>query len=101
MYVSTRGNYKKARASEAIKLGMVPKGGLFVPDSIPMISMEELYKIDGDIYQELAEIILNLYLGDYSEEEVKDCVISAYNMDNFEYLSMAPLVGLKDEAYIL
>jgi len=101
MYVSTRGNYEKVKASEAIKLGMVPRGGLFVPESIPTISMEELYKIDGDLYQELAERILKLYLDDYSAEEVKDCVINAYNTANFECESMAPLVKLKDKTYIL
>jgi len=101
MYISTRGNYERIRASEAIKLGMVPRGGLFVPESIPTISMEEVYKIDGGLYQELAERILKLYLDDYSAEEVKDCVINAYNTTNFEYSSMAPLVKLKDNTYIL
>jgi len=101
MYISTRGNYEKVRASEAIKLGMVPKGGLFVPESIPTINMEELYNIDGALYQSLAEKILNLYLDDYSPEEVKECVSNAYNETNFAHPAMAPVVKLKEGAYIL
>lgn len=101
MYISTRGNYEKVRASEAIKIGMVPNGGLFVPESIPAINMEELYKIDGDLYQELAEKVLSLYLEDYSEEEIKDCVVNAYNEANFSNPAMAPVVKLREGLHIL
>jgi threonine synthase len=42
MYISSRDNHPKVTASKAIQLGMVPKGGLFVPNIIPELSKEEL-----------------------------------------------------------
>lgn len=41
MYISTRNNYQEVSAAEAIKLGMVPTGGLFVPKKIPVLSEKE------------------------------------------------------------
>ncbi len=35
MYVSTRANYQKVTAAQAIAMGMVPEGGLFVPEDDP------------------------------------------------------------------
>lgn len=101
MYISTRGNYEKVTASQAVKLGMVPTGGLFVPETIPEINMDELYKIEGDLYQEVAKRILKLYLDDYTQEEIDDCVKNAYNAANFDHRSMAPVVKLKEGTYIL
>ena len=41
-YISTRGNYKKVTSAEAIKTGMVPEGGLFVPESFPILDKKEI-----------------------------------------------------------
>ena len=101
MYISTRGNFDKVKASQAIKLGMVPNGGLFVPEIIPEINMEELYQINDNLYQETAKSILKLFLDDYSEEEINECVNNAYNEDNFAHPAMAPVVKLKEGTYIL
>lgn len=34
-YISTRNNHSPVNASRAIALGMVPEGGLFVPETVP------------------------------------------------------------------
>ena len=41
-YVSTRGNGGKVTAAGAIKQGLATDGGLFVPDSIPTLTAEEM-----------------------------------------------------------
>ena len=41
-YISTRGNSQKVSASVAILNGMVPKGGLYLPDEIPHFTLDEL-----------------------------------------------------------
>ena len=41
-YISTRGNYKAAGPAEAIMLGMVPRGGLFIPENIPVMELDKL-----------------------------------------------------------
>ncbi len=87
-YISTRDNYPASRASEAICLGMVPGGGLFVPDSFPSYLPENLAQLS---YRELACDILGLYLDDYSSEEISLMVDNAYYSGSFPQ-SVAPLV---------
>lgn len=85
-YISTRGNSPSVSAAEAITLGMVPEGGLFLPQEFP--SMPPQY---GKSYQELAKSIFKLYLTDFTEEEIAAIVGRAYNDNSFPR-SVAPLV---------
>ena len=41
-YQSTRNNNIKLTSAEAIKKGLSEEGGLFVPDSLPKIGIDEL-----------------------------------------------------------
>lgn len=100
MYISTRDNYHKVTSAEAIALGMVPEGGLFVPEVLPKISTHEIQSMLGKDYQSLACWILGKFLPDYSEEDIKTCVYGAYS-DNFDHQDIAPLVKLDEKKYIL
>lgn len=100
-YISTRGNYERMQSAPVIKLGMVPAGGLFVPETIPMLPPEEIFALAGRGYRELAEKILSLYLTDYSPEEIRDCIEKAYNSTNFDTPDIAPLVKIDETMSIL
>ncbi|MFP4016952.1 MAG: threonine synthase [Halanaerobiales bacterium] len=100
-YISTRGNFKKVEAAEAIRTGMVPSGGLFVPESIPGLTIEEISKFQDRTYQEIALEVLELFLTDYSIDELKESIEAAYNRDSFPVEEVAPLVKLNDSFYIL
>jgi threonine synthase len=100
-YISTRGNFGQVESAEAIKLGMVPRGGLFVPEGIPIISQNELKDMVGHSYQEVAEKIISLFLTDYSADEINDCIVNAYNTNSFDHPDMAPLYKLDDISYVL
>ena len=99
-YISTRNNYEPVTAAAAIACGMVPEGGLFVPETIPVLSAEEIAAMAGKSYQEIAQWILSKYLTDYSAAEIADCVQGAYH-SNFDAPEIAPLVKLSDNEYIL
>ena len=98
MYKSTRSNSEKVTASEAILKGLADDGGLFVPDSIPTLDVE-LEKLSSLSYQETAYEVMKLFLGDFTEEELKACIQGAYD-DKFDTKEIAPLVK-KDGAYYL
>lgn len=100
-YISTRGNYNKVDSAEAIKLGMVPPGGLFVPEEVPVISEDVIKSMVGKSYREIAREILGVYLTDYTPEEIQDCIDKAYNSATFDSPDMAPLRKLDDKCYIL
>ena len=99
-YISTRNNIEPVSAAEAIARGMVPNGGLFVPEAIPALDAAEIAAMAGKSYQELAQWILGKYLTDYTAEDIADCVAGAYNI-NFDTPEIAPLVKLNDNEYIL
>jgi len=100
-YISTRGNFRKVESAEAIKLGMVPPGGLFVPEEIPRIDQNQLDSLVGKSYQEVARAILPLFLTDYSPVEIDECIEGAYNSSNFDNPDMAPLHKLDDRTYVM
>ena len=97
-YKSTRSNDKKATASEAILKGLVEDGGLFVPESIPALdkSIDELSQMN---YKQVAYEVMKLYLTDFTEKELKECIENAYD-SKFDTEEICPLVEA-DGAYYL
>ena len=98
LYSSTRNSEKKFTASQAILKGLADDGGLFVPESIPVldVSIEELSKMS---YQETAYAVMKKFLTDFTEEELKNCIDRAYD-SKFDTPQIAPLVNA-DGAYYL
>ncbi len=98
IYKSTRDDSVQVKASQAILKGLAPDGGLYVPDSIPALdkSFEELSKMD---YKGVAYEVMKLMLDDFTEEELKYCINSAYD-SKFDTDEIAPLVKA-DGAYYL
>lgn len=89
MYRSTRSNKEKATASQAILKGLAADGGLFVPESIPQldVSLEEISKMS---YKETAYEVMKLFLTDFTETELKDCIEKAYD-EKFDSEEIVPL----------
>ena len=97
-YKSTRGNAETVTASVAILTGLSPDGGLYVPTEIPQIT-RPLSELAGLSYQELAYDIMSKFLTDFTEEELRHCIASAYDT-KFDTEAIAPVVK-KDGAYYL
>lgn len=97
-YKSTRNNNETATASQAILKGLAENGGLFVPDAIPALDVDlnDLAKMS---YQEVAYEVMSRMLTDFTEEELKYCINSAYDK-KFDTPAIAPLVK-KAGAYYL
>lgn len=98
LYSSTRSKGNPVKASEAILKGLSEDGGLFVPERIPALdkSLEELADMT---YGQVAYEVMKLYLTDFTEEELKNCIRRAYD-EKFDTEEIAPLVEA-DGAYYL
>ena len=101
MYISTRNNHEKVHAASAIKLGMVPAGGLFVPEETPFLARAELLSMQETTYREAAVKLLSLYLEDFTCEEIEESVFNAYNTGQFNHVEIAPLHKLNQDTFIL
>ena len=89
-YKSTRGNRETISASEAILKGLADDGGLYVPTAVPELGIElsELAKMN---YREVAYLVMSKFFSDFTEEELKHCIDSAYD-SKFDTDEIAPLV---------
>ena len=82
MFYSSRNHKNLLKASEAILQGLSIDGGLFLPEKIVLCRVdEELINLS---YQELAFRLLRPYLDDFSDEEVRLAITSAYDENHFE-----------------
>ncbi len=98
LYRSTRGKSEPVPASMAILKGLAKDGGLFVPDRIPKLTLT-MDQLSGMNYQETAYEVMKLFLTDFTEEELKNCIASAYD-SKFDTEQIAPLKEA-DGAYYL
>ncbi len=99
-YESTRGGLKGITAAEAIKLGIAPDGGLFVPMDRVSVDLEFVKGLVNDSYQERAMKILSLFLTDYTREELSECIHRAYG-SQFSSKDIAPVVRLHEQLHML
>jgi threonine synthase len=101
-YISTRGNIHPVSSVEAIKMGMVPQGGLFLPEEIPTISLQQLQQWKNLSYSQLATNIFSLFLkDDFSENEISSITRNAYNREVFDSDEITPLKQLDNQLYIM
>ena len=102
-YISTRGYEGKFSASEAIVKGIAPDGGLFVPESIPSISKDEIEEMMNMEFYQISARVISKFLEDFTESELLDYTRQAYDPEKWEEI-VVPLVQLNsynDREYIL
>lgn len=98
LYRSTRGGACGVKASEAILQGLAEDGGLFVPETMPVLDVK-IEDLAGKSYQEIAYEVMKLFLTDYTEEDLKYCISHAYD-SKFDTEEIAP-IREADGAYYL
>lgn len=100
-YQSTRDKSISVSSAQAIKTGLSAEGGLFVPESFPTVSIEDIKSLISKSYNERAYFVLSRFLTDFTEEELKACIDRAYTKEKFGTESIAPLYKLDNEVYFL
>ncbi len=98
LYYSTRSKSEPVKASEAILKGLSDDGGLFVPDQIPALD-KSLQELSEMTYQEVAYEVMKLFLTDFTEEELKNCINKAYD-SKFDTEVIAPLAEAQGAYYL-
>ena len=98
IYKSTRNDNETATASQAILKGLANNSGLFVPTEIPKLTVP-VKKLAQMSYQEVAYEVMRLFLTDFTEEELKDCINHAYD-DKFDTPEIVPIVKVGDAYHL-
>lgn len=100
-YKSTRDDSIRVNASQAIIKGLSDDGGLFVPEYIPSVTLDDINSMLGKSYNERAERVLSGFLTDFSDEQIKHCVNGAYTEKNFGSNNISELHKLNENVSFL
>ena len=91
-YIDTRGRAPKATFKEVLLAGTAPGGGLYLPETYPLIDMELVSNWD---YPKLASYILYPYVEDaISFEELDAITHKVYTAQNFGTEEIVPIEWL-------
>ena len=100
-YNSTRDSGVSVSAAQAIAQGISHEGGLFVPETLPAITKDELAAWSHQSYVERATAVLSKFLTDFTPDEVAECTHAAYATGRFRSPAVAPLKELDAGEHIL
>ncbi|MDK3017107.1 threonine synthase [Pseudodonghicola flavimaris] len=99
-YVSTRGQAPVLSFEEAMLTGLARDGGLYLPDTIPTLTPEEIAAFEGQSYEEVAFRVMRPFIGDsFTDGEFREIIARAYA--GFGHAARAPLVELAPGHFLL
>ena len=99
-YRSTRNNNVSVTSAKAIAQGLSDEGGLFVPENLPKLTKEDILALCDKSYPERAFDVFKLFLTDFTDDEIRHCVNSAYGK-NFDTENVSEISHLLTGTYIL
>jgi len=99
-YISTRGAAPPVDFRAATMAGLAPDGGLYVPDSLPQLSPDDIAALAGLDYADTAQRIMQPFVGDaLSPADLLDLCRTAYG--RFDHAAVTPLVQLDQRHWLL
>jgi threonine synthase len=99
-YVSTRGTAPVLGFEDAMLAGLARDGGLYVPETWPTLSHDEIAALAGLAYEEAALRILAPFVGDaFAEGELARLIARAYA--GFGHVARVPLVQIAPNDWLL
>lgn len=99
-YISTQRNMpggcrETVSFETALRRGLAPDGGLYLPDRLPTLDLDALRRLRGAPYAEIARMVLRPFVGDLmSDTDFARLCEAAYNFD-------APVEPLEEGVWLL
>ena len=81
LFYSTNNRNLKVNFEEAVLRGMPDDGGLYMPESIPVVSREFLDELPKLDYKQTALYLSKLFLNDFPEKDLKHIIDDAYTFE--------------------
>ncbi|NIY72005.1 threonine synthase [Marivivens donghaensis] len=99
-YISTRGQAPSLSFEEAMMTGLARDGGLYVPETVPTMTADEIAALAGKSYEEIAFAVMKPFIADtFTDEEFRELIAKAYG--SFGHIARAPLVQLAPNHFLL
>jgi threonine synthase len=98
-YVSTRGEAPVLGFTDALLAGLARDGGLYVPQTWPVLSHSKIASFSGKPYWQVAEAVISPFIGDEIEPSaLRRMLQDAYGA--FDHPAVAPLVQIGDNLFV-
>jgi len=99
-FISTRGDAPALSFEDVVLAGLASDGGLYVPESLPKFSKEEIASWADLSYQELAFNIIQPFIdGEINDHDLRSIIAKAY--ESFRHDAIAPLVQTGHNEWVL
>lgn len=99
-YVSTRGKAPVLSFDDVLLSGLARDGGLYVPETWPQFTPDEIRAFKGLSYEELAFQIMKPFVTDaVSDADLKNILADAYS--HFDHAEIAPMKKIGDNEWLL
>lgn len=99
-YISTRGQAPALNFEDVVLTGLASDGGLYVPETIPQFSAEEIASWAGLSYTEIAYKVMHAFIGDeIPADTLKAMIEDTYG--TFKHDAVTPLKQLDKNHYLL
>lgn len=99
-YISTRGEAPALNFEEVLLAGLASDGGLYVPESLPRFTQEEIASWRGLPYSELAYKVMYPFVeGSIPSDDFKAMINETYVV--FDHKSVAPLVQIDSNEWVM
>ncbi|PHQ69557.1 MAG: threonine synthase [Sneathiella sp.] len=99
-YISTRGKAPVLNFEEVVLTGLARDGGLYVPETWPQFSKDEIRSLAGMSYADAAAFLLQPFLGEcISEADFKAMTAKAYA--SFSHKAVVPVRQLDSNDFLM
>lgn len=99
-FLSTRGQAPAASFADVLLAGLAPDGGLYLPESWPHFTADQIAAFKGAPYQDAAFAVLSRFTqGSFSDDELRQAIAAAYA--DFDAPAIAPLTEAGQSRYLL
>lgn len=100
-YFSTRGGASNQSFTDVLLNGLAPDGGLFIPEKWPEFSADDISHLSGVPYADIAYKVIEGFVGNEIEKTTLKRILSEVYQKEFSHASVAPLVQIGPNAWVL
>ncbi len=99
-YVSTRGQAPVLGFEDVLLTGLASDGGLYVPETWPVLDVGEIRALRGRPYADVAQAVLSPLVGDaFAADQLREMIDAAYG--SFSHQAVVPLKQLSEDQWLL
>ena len=99
-YISTRGGCSPQNFEQVLLTGLAPDGGLFIPETLPTVSVEQIKAMGSLSYADLAlDLVTPFVDGEIPTSDLKTIIDRSY--EAFDHPEVAPMTQLSEREYLL